>query len=364
MTDSVVWFTHSEHRLETVDFHVPTWTDELKNWNCRNCIVSAQKKCNNVEVIVRRKKTIHSGLTKKDHQVRFIYNFDIADVPKPESGMYAEPSGREDGSAQGPFKKRWFLPLVRTDESNESKKNCWLWQWSNENGKQIIHDIYEQLQNVKSEPNPESGIIEKNINRIPNVPDGIVSKVLPIIYQPAIDTMKNFLRQIHIYRCSDNLDKYEITLVFNNEQLRQHKLFNPIYEYVRLGLYGRTQDVETFHIILDDTGPRFVFENIYSKEKNIVHDDVHYDKKFWFFGKVKKRPVSFYYDSTRYPKVFINTSNHAMAGHDNNDRLWKWEYVYWDPESPVILGCLSRERVEEEMKKFSDLWNTKNRDYA
>ena len=34
--------------------------------------------------------------------------------------------------------------------------------------------------------------------------------------------------------------------------------------------------------------------------------------------------------------VFVNTSNHAMAEHDANHELWKWEYV------PGLMDYLNR----------------------
>jgi hypothetical protein len=49
-------------------------------------------------------------------------------------------------------------------------------------------------------------------------------------------------------------------------------------------------------------------------------------------------------------EIGINTSNHAMAEHDANRTLWKWEYVPGVIDSPVCLGCKSREEIEAEFK--------------
>ena len=42
----------------------------------------------------------------------------------------------------------------------------------------------------------------------------------------------------------------EVSLLFNNEELRRHKYLDRIYSIIRLVLYGRTRDVETFRIHL------------------------------------------------------------------------------------------------------------------
>ncbi|OQB21954.1 MAG: hypothetical protein BWY13_01101 [Euryarchaeota archaeon ADurb.Bin190] len=46
--------------------------------------------------------------------------------------------------------------------------------------------------------------------------------------------------------------------------------------------------------------------------------------------------------------MFINTSNHAMAEHDANRDLWKWEYLPGVMDSPVSLGSKSREKIDKE----------------
>jgi hypothetical protein len=49
--------------------------------------------------------------------------------------------------------------------------------------------------------------------------------------------------------------------------------------------------------------------------------------------------------------VFINTSNHAMAEHDANRTLWKWEYVPGVMDSPISLGSKRRAEIE---KKYTE----------
>jgi hypothetical protein len=53
--------------------------------------------------------------------------------------------------------------------------------------------------------------------------------MIPVIYQPAIDSWKNFVREIHCHRVDSN--EFEVTILFNNEHLREHAILNPIYEW-------------------------------------------------------------------------------------------------------------------------------------
>ena len=69
-----------------------------------------------------------------------------------------------------------------------------------------------------------------------------VDDVVPVIYQPAIDSLKNFLREVHCVKLikPDSSVDVEVSLLFNNEELRRHKYLNGIYSIIRLILYGRT----------------------------------------------------------------------------------------------------------------------------
>ena len=51
-----------------------------------------------------------------------------------------------------------------------------------------------------------------------------------------------------------------------------------------------------------------------------------------------KHPIKYYFVNHQHPVVFINTSNHAMAEYDTNDRIWKWEYIPWLNDAPVKLA--------------------------
>jgi hypothetical protein len=91
----------------------------------------------------------------------------------------------------------------------------------------------------------------------------------------------------------------------------------------------------------------FIFENIYSykngKNNGLNEDSIHGNPPG--DGKI---PISYYFVDFNHPVVFVNTSNHAMAEHDANHKLWKWEYVPGIRDSPITLGNESRRTIDGE----------------
>ena len=61
--------------------------------------------------------------------------------------------------------------------------------------------------------------------------------------------------------------------------------------------------------------------------------------------------VKYNFQDTNHPVIFVNTSNHALAPHDNNHDLWKWEYVPWSEKIPIKSGSKSRQEVESFFKE-------------
>ena len=51
------------------------------------------------------------------------------------------------------------------------------------------------------------------------------------------------------------------------------------------------------------------------------------------------RRVKYHYFNRMHPIVFLNTANHALGEEDNNgSSLWKWEFVPWESNSPIVHG--------------------------
>jgi hypothetical protein len=115
---------------------------------------------------------------------------------------------------------------------------------------------------------------KKNIFRVPGVPAN--NKLIPVIYQAAIDSWKNFVREVHCHKVNE--DEYEVTILFENEHLRKHAPLDLIYRLYRYLRYGHVTDIESFRIILKEGLPaKFRFEGIYSNEHGIHYDNIHGD---------------------------------------------------------------------------------------
>ena len=87
------------------------------------------------------------------------------------------------------------------------------------------------------------------------------NSMVPVVYQPKIDAWENFLREIHVHKEADN--SFQITLVFQDEALRQQGVLDSVYKYIRKLKYKRIIDIGTF--VFKDS--RFFFEHIYSGRK-------------------------------------------------------------------------------------------------
>lgn len=182
----------------------------------------------------------------------------------------------------------------------------------------------------------------------PDADDGITPRnAYPVIYQPAVDCMKNFVRYVHCTPCKtvDGHCEVEVSIIFNNEQLRQHSYFNNIYEVIRYYLYGRTLDIETFRIrFKKDEGNKLIFHTTYSGKNDLEKDSIHGNSVLPAPG----HDVKYYFIQKEHPVIFINTSNHSMAEHDANHSMWKWEYIPWLKSAPIELGCKNRNQIEAE----------------
>ena len=177
-------------------------------------------------------------------------------------------------------------------------------------------------------------------------------QVIPIIYQPSVDALKNFVREIHCAKGNvkdDGSYEIDVSLLFNNERLRQHGIFNSVYAFFRRLVYGREMDLESFKILVGKDPPnvRFTFEGIYSNNNGLNADSIHGDTPP---PPAPERPVKYNFINHKHPIVFVNTANHAMAEHDTNKRIWKFEYIPFLENAPVKLGSKTREEIEKSLK--------------
>ncbi|MGI0037935.1 MAG: hypothetical protein ACRD99_06225 [Nitrososphaera sp.] len=278
-------------------------------------------------------------------KLRFMFGIDLVPsgigIPRTESGYQLAVSKRRNlpESARAIVHDRWVFNLGQAE----------VWQWA-KSGTDIrssrLYALYQRIMKYLDNPadNGSPNIFRVRADKI--------DQVIPVIYQPSVDSLDNFLREVHCFKSqtaetgSEGV-RIEVSLLFNNEQLRKFRLVDGLYRWLRRLIYGRMIDVETFviHFVQDDSDRNYlIFKGIYSGDYNLEFDTIHGDKDAVEHG------IEYYFMDTLHPIVFVNTSNHAMAEHDNNHELWKWEYVPWLPKAPVVLGTKSRRDIEREFR--------------
>ena len=340
MVSKTVWFTVKEKKWKVGYFGKFSWTGREEFWDSDNCTVSLartlQDKC---LVVVRSSQTKYSRFMGKEVMIRYMLGFEILGKPsEPKTEKYTArdniPSRRE-----GP-KDRWVLQL---DDKH------WIWEWAQE-GEDITNStIYSLYQDVVNELEHPSIMGDNILEAHVEVED---DRVIPVVYQPSVDALKNFVREVHCAKGPANSDgsyEIEVSILFNNERLRQHGVLNSIYALIRRLIYGRVMDLESFKILVgkDPASDRFTFEGIYSNEQGMNADSIHGDKTP---PPAPQHPIKYYFENRNHPVIFVNTSNHAMAEHDTNNRIWKWEYIPWLKDAPIKLGSKTRREIEQSLR--------------
>jgi hypothetical protein len=341
--ENLVWFSHvgAEYEVREIGQKKFVKFEERKIFDWDNCNIRiSQSPVKKLRVFIRGHQYKYSEYNKKIVRPIFLLIIDIDSISKVYEEPYQIGSEREDlKSLQS---KRYLRYVFRLD-------NYWIWEWRKKYSdiqESRVYSIYEQIKafvdgTIYSKVGTDNIIVEA----IPHVEKG----VSPVIYQPAIDKLENFVREIH---CSKRYEAHEssileVSIMFNNEQLRRHRIVNGLYERFRLFFYGRKIDVETFRIYFStekSSDNYFTFEGIYSGPFGIVEDSIHGDNK----APPPRRNILSYFMDNFHPVVFINTSNHAMSEMDNNLTLWKWEYQPFEEKSPVIFGIKSRKEIDNE----------------
>jgi len=367
LSSEEVWFSHRE-RIYEVKNGKFNWTDKEKIWNWDNCTIGLARTLKNEFIVVVRSNTNKNSRHMGDAPVRlrFMLGFEVINVSEP---ICEHPKRQKDSINPGEWdgaKDRWVFKL---------NEDYWIWEWAKEGSDIESSRIYKRYRRIKSElsnpsieadnifdisSNREDNAIWNQLNKLDKKFDGIP---IPVIYQPAVDSLKNFVREVHCDKSKKVNGSYEVevTIIFNNEHLRKHSFLglNEKYENFRRWYYGRALDVETFKILVRKNvkDNRFTFENIYSGECQLDEDSKHGDEK-----PAPERDIKYYFIDHNHPVIFINTSNHAMAEKDRNKKLWKWEYIPWVTDAPIILGTKSRKEIDSEFKSVKQTFeNLKNR---
>lgn len=350
MSSEEVWFSHREYKYEVKE----KWlilgkkfllTDKKQTWDWDSCTVGIARALDNRLIVVVRSKTNKNSsyMGDKPVELRYMLGFEVTGISEPETEAYTARENRPE-RREGP-KQRWFFQIKGTAPDDD----YWIWEWAKEGGDINTSNIYRLYKLISAELSSSS----KKSDNIFDVEVGSPGdEIIPVIYQPAVDSLKNFLREVHCAKTpmTNGDSEIEVTMIFENEQLRTHSLWgviNKVYETYRRFRYGRVRDVESFKILIRKNveNNKLIFKNIYSDNHQLEDDSIHGDKE-----NAPERIIKYYFINHSHPVIFINTSNHAMAEHDANHRLWKWEYIPWMKDAPVKFENKTREEIDKEFK--------------
>ena len=158
-------------------------------WDSDNCIISfARTLDNKCLIVVRSNQTKRSRFMEKEVVLRYMLGFEISGNPsEPKAEMYIARNNFPD-KREGP-KNRWVLQL---DDKH------WIWEWAQEGGdiaNSTIYKIYNEIVNEIESSFEEWEIISSMCKL--NVED---DRVIPVLYQPSVDALKNFVREVHCAR--------------------------------------------------------------------------------------------------------------------------------------------------------------------
>jgi hypothetical protein len=350
------WFSHRARRYEIEHSgfeNIFTWkNNNLVMWDWDRCTINVGKLLKNgkIRFVIRSKTNRNSEfIGNKPVNLRFMLAIDAGSVQEPWEEEYSISSRRKSlSSLAGKKYSRWVFSL---------DNRYWIWEWARKGKNLKLSRLYKLYESIRKSFEAPGELHDDNI--VMADLEATTDKVFPVIYQPSVDSLGNFLREMHCARKikSDGTRELEVSLVFNNEQLRKFSLFGILdsaYREFRLQKYGRVFDIETFTIRLAKAGDLspannyFTFKNIYSERHGLVYDTIHGDPGG------PPRPVKYYLNEQDHPVVFVNTSNHAMAEYDNNHSMWKWEYIPWDERTPIKVGTKSRKQLDAFYEKKLD----------
>ena len=333
---------------------------DLKPWHWKNCKVSFEKNSSDtIRFMVKRTKNIfledntklrwdkrQSNTSSKlnKYTLHYVIHFDVKFSLLPNM-VYDEKIEEQLHGKKGNGDKRdcWVLYL-------DPQHKIWLREDANNETKNIMTKILESIKLKSSEIKDSTqhfSPVEVDKRQIK-----LSGNIRPVIYHPARDLsgerVRNYIQEIHLAP-SVNDNKVLVTIVYNDERLRENAWLDWTYRIFRKLRHGRTFDVESFSIVLEDGLPtKFDFPDIYSgdsEDNQLEKDNIHCNKC--------TATIDHYFSNDRYrPVIFINTSNHAMAGIDNNINKWKIEYRLWEKQCPIYLGTNSRCEIEQYLSKY------------
>lgn len=355
---SKIWFSYKQKEYKAIrlpkffrwteQFFSPKvlfdWSEDQKQWDWKDCRFSVVGNDeDSARVAVRRQKTLDRTDALSGNKIWLMLGIDVTTVEKPEFKKYHEPKKNPQQSLEQKI-TRWEIKVTNKNEGNldtfTSDVCIWMESDDSQNTPPKLLDLYNKIQDTIGTTR-DSNIFDVYT---PHNED-----IFPVIYQPRVDTLHNYIRAIFWDRQQDGI---EISVVFNDEQLKRAWFLDVVYRYlIRKPAYGRISDLESFKIIITDgKSTHLKFPDIYSNSDTLDDDSTHGDSTKWG-KKTPSHKIKYYYSDEKHPIIFVNTSNHAMAEHDTNPQFWKWEYVGWEENTPLVVGGGTRDAVDQMLQE-------------
>lgn len=269
-SSSLFWVTHKINRYEKKFFKNSVKRSKeiiILDWD--NCTINIVGKLANGKTrLVLRTNTNRNShyMGNKPVVLRYMLDIDVEYI----SDLYTEyyqiniPAKDPHKNVQKSITKKQYKRHVfqlynnRSEYTKLNDKNYntyWIWEWGKKDVDIKSHNIYQlfrqlstfkekNISNIKS-PLQKNGIFDVQLTE-KEIDNNIKNTIVPVIYQPAFDSLQNFVRELH-YSIIEK-DIVEVSIIFENEQLRRFKFLNKIYEKYRHIKFGRVKDIETFRI--------------------------------------------------------------------------------------------------------------------
>ncbi len=213
--DNLTWFSHIGNEYEVsavgnkkiVEFRS---TEKIFDWD--NCSIQITRSpLKQLRIFIRGQAHRYSDYHKMIVKPIFFLSIDIDSITPPTEDEYQIGMERKDLKS---LHSRHFRRYVFALDGR-----YWIWEWKKDYAdiKQskvylIYKKILENLDNLIQKKVENENLI---VAAFPHTDNDLI----PAIYQPAIDQLKNFVREIHCSKISDDNKPIfiEVSIMFNNE---------------------------------------------------------------------------------------------------------------------------------------------------
>jgi hypothetical protein len=167
------------------------WTGKSKIWHWNNISVGVEKPSDeNIVLVLRSDKVAPSTFMNCDVALRYVLAFDVKRVYEPvlmpsiKTGRYWDVD-----------RERWVMKLTsRPSNRYNWSDDYWIWDYAVEDldiKSSYIWKLYQEIQDkLKSKK------VVKHFNAF-DVEADFQERIIPVIYQPSVDSLKNFVREVH-----------------------------------------------------------------------------------------------------------------------------------------------------------------------